>query len=116
LLGGEIYYITNVELQNEFLTLIDKIIDKIIKPSNNEFCRYSSVTNGLYDPEFLCKVLDKFKNTVGIKYVDLNFSYDLKYRYDTPEKQKLVLDNIRYINKRYNIKVGIQMILTQYAI
>ena len=50
LLGGEVYFITNETLQNEFLLLVDDIIEKVIKPY--QYTMYSTVTNGLYDPKF----------------------------------------------------------------
>lgn len=116
LLGGELYYITDEALQQSFLELIDIIIEKILKVSKNPECRYSSVTNGMYDPTFLYKVIDKIKDAVGIKYVDINFSYDLKYRFHSEEKRLQVLKNINDFHKRYDYDVGVQMILTQYVI
>lgn len=116
LLGGELYFITDKELQDSFLELIDLIIEKVLKVSDNPYCRYSTVTNGLYNPEFLYKVIDKISNSVGIQYVDLNFSYDLKYRFHSEEKRLLVLKNINEFHKKYNYCVGVQMILTQYVI
>ena len=116
LLGGELYFITDKELQDSFLELIDLIIEKVLKVSNNPYCRYSTVTNGLYNPEFLYKVIDKISNSVGIQYVDLNFSYDLKYRFHSEEKRLLVLKNINEFHKKYDYCVGVQMILTQYVI
>lgn len=116
LLGGELYYITDNKLQSEFLLLIDDIIEKILKVSKNPECKYSSVTNGLYNPKFLFQVIDKIKDSVGLSKVDLNFSYDLKYRYKSIEDQELVKSNIKKFHERYNYCVGVQMILTQYII
>lgn len=116
LLGGELYYITDKDLQDSFLELIDIIIEKILKVSKNPNCKYSTVTNGIYDPEFLFKVIDKIVNAVGIEKVDVNFSYDLKYRFKTEEARKLCLDNINAFHNRYNYNVGVQMILTQHVI
>lgn len=116
LLGGELYFITDEELQNSFLELIDLIIEKVLKVSNNPNCRYSTVTNGMYDPTFLYKVIDKIVESVGIQYVDLNFSYDLKYRFHDEEKRLQVLKNINDFHKRYDYCCGVQMILTQYVI
>ena len=116
LLGGELYYITDEDLQEKFLELIDAIIEKVLKVSDNPNCRYSTVTNGLYDPAFLYKVIDKIKNAVGIGKVDLNFSYDLKYRFHSEDKRLLCLNNINDFHKRYDYAVGVQMILTQYVI
>lgn len=116
LLGGELYFITDKDLQDSFLELIDLIIEKVLKVSPNPHCRYSTVTNGLYDPTFLYKVIDKIVDAVGIEYVDLNFSYDLKYRFKNEEDRLKVLKNINDFHQRYNYCVGVQMILTQYVI
>ena len=116
LLGGEIYFITDKDLQASFLELIDIIIEKILKVSTNPQCKYSTVTNGIYDPEFLYKVVDKIVNAVGIEKVDINFSYDLKYRFKNEKTRQLCLNNINAFHDRYNYCVGVQMILTQYVI
>lgn len=115
LLGGELYYITDVDLQESFLDLIDIIINHVIKKGDDN-CKYSTVTNGLYDPSFLFKVIDKLSKEVGINHVDVNFSYDLKYRYRNEESRLLVLKNINLFHDRYNYDTGVQMILTQYLI
>lgn len=116
LIGGELYYCPDLEVKNKFIELIDVIIEKIIKVSSYPECRYSTVTNGIYQPDLLFEVMDKFKNTVGLDKVDLNFSYDLKYRFHSEESRLLCLENIRKFNERYNRKVAVQMILTQHLI
>lgn len=116
LLGGELYYITDKKLQDSFMELIDIIIEKVLKVSPNPYCKYSTVTNGLYDPTFLYRVVDRIVDAVGIDKVDINFSYDLKYRFKDEESRLLVLKNINDFHKRYNYRVGVQMILTQYLI
>ena len=116
LLGGELYYIKDKELQDKILELIDVIIEKILKVSTNPNCRYSTVTNGIYDPEFLYKVVDKIVDAVGIQKVDMNFSYDLDFRFKNEDDAKLVLKNINDFHKRYNYRVGVQMIMTQKLI
>lgn len=116
LLGGELYYIQDEELQKSFLELIDLIIEKVLLVSPNPNVRYSTVTNGLYDPAFLIKVLDKIQEKVGIQHVDLNFSVDLKYRYHEEGQLERVIDNVNLIHNRYQYKIGIQMILTQHII
>ena len=116
ILGGEIYYVTDEDIQNEYMLLVDDIIEKILKVSKNPQCKYSTVTNGIYDPAFLFKVIDKIKNEVGMEKVDLNFSYDLKYRFKDENDRKTVLRNINLFHERYNYKVGVQMILTQNVI
>lgn len=116
LLGGELYFVEDIEIQNEFLLLIDDIIEYILKVSKNPLVRYSTVTNGIYNPNFLFKVLDKINDKVGIKYADINFSYDLKYRYSTEEHRELCLENINKVHARYDYRVGVQTIVTQYFI
>ena len=116
ILGGEIYFIKDQEIQEAYLDLIDDIIEKILKVSKSPNCRYSTVTNGLYSPEFLYKVIDKIANNVSIKAIDMNFSYDLKYRFKNEKDASIVLKNIQDFHNKYNYKVGVQMILTQYVI
>ena len=116
LLGGELYYITDKELQDSFMELIDIIIEYILKVSKNPGCKYSTVTNGLYDPAFLYRVVDRIVSEVGIEKVDMNFSYDLKYRFKSKEDSELVLKNIQAFHNRYNYTVNVQMILTQHVI
>ena len=116
LLGGEIYYITDNDLQKSLLELIDIIIEYVLKPSKNPNCRFSTVTNGIYEPTFLWQVMDKIVNAVGTQYLDVNFSYDLKYRFHTDKAREQCLSNINEFHKRYNYCVGVQMILTQNVI
>jgi len=108
--------VTDKEIQDEFIGLIDDIIEKVIKKSPSADCRYSTVTNGLYDPAFLYRVIDRFVESVGIGHVDVNFSYDLKYRYKSESAAAAVLRNINSFHDRYRYSVGVQMILTQYLI
>lgn len=117
LLGGELYFVKDEGIQKEFLGLIDDIIELVVCKENGNLCKYSTVTNGLYDPEFLFRVLDKFKEKDLMGAVDLNFSYDLKYRFKTEERKKLCEDNIVKTVERYpDLKVNVQMILTQHLI
>lgn len=118
LLGGELYFVSDNEIQNEFMALIDDIIKLVLIPNKQlgNVCKYSSVTNGLYQPNFLYRVIDKIVSEVGIEFVDMNFSYDLKYRYKSKQDEQLAISNINGFHNRYNYSVGIQMILTQYVI
>lgn len=113
LLGGELYFIEDVQLQEKFMQVIDTIIKYVLVTENS---KYSTVTNGLYNPEFLFRVIDRIVDAVGISHIDVNFSYDLKYRYKKKEDHQLVLNNINAFHDRYDYKVGVQMILTQYLI
>jgi len=120
ILGGEIYFTQDKKIQEEYLLLIDDIIEEVLKVAPNS--RYSTVTNGIYDPEFLFKVCDRISEKVGTNRIDMNFSFDLKYRFrDAPtwqesKKARQCLDNINAFHNRYNYILGIQMILTQYVI
>lgn len=116
LLGGELYYHTDPEIQEAFMKIIDTIIEYVLSVSENPACRYSTVTNGIYQPDFLFRVMDRFKETVGMDKVDLNFSYDLKYRFHSEESRLLCLDNIKKFNERYDKPCNVQMILTQHLI
>ena len=115
-LGGEIFYITDSEVQDSFMSLVDTIIEKILKVSKNPQCRFSSVTNGIYDPSFLFRVLDRISSEVGTRAIDINVSYDLKYRYKNESDRLTALSLINELHTRYNYQVGVQMILTQYVI
>ena len=115
LLGGEIYGYRDPVYEEEFLKLLDKICDKILKVAGPG-SKYSTVTNGIYKPDFLFRCIDKIVDQCGISYVDVNFSYDIKYRYATEEARQLVISNINKFHERYNYTVGIQMILTQNVI
>ncbi len=116
LLGGELYFMTDPKVQEAYMGLVDDIIDKVLLVSKNPAVRYSTVTNGLYEPSFLFRVIDRIVERAGIDKVDVNFSFDLKYRFATEERKKLCLNNINAFTKRYNYKTGVQMILTQYVI
>lgn len=116
LLGGELYYIKDRFVQTKFMELIDVIINRILKVSNDPICRYSTVTNGLYEPSFLYRVMDHLKAEVSMNKVDVNFSYDFKYRFKNKNAEKLCLKNINAFTERYNYRTGVQMILTQNVI
>lgn len=116
LLGGELYSIVDKDLQNEFMLLVDNIIEKVLRVSPCPNVRFSTVTNGLYSPEFLFEVIDMIAAATGISRVDMNFSYDLKYRFKSDEARKQVLNNINAFHRRYNYCVGVQMVLAQHVI
>lgn len=117
LLGGELYYLHDEKYKEKFLELIDVIIDEILLKSPSNRCRYSTVSNGFYDPEWLLfPVIDRIVERAGIQYVDMNFSYDLMYRFKNEAHEKRVRDTINAFHDRYNYMVGVQMILTQNVI
>lgn len=116
LLGGELYFYTDSDIQDEFMLLIKDIVDNILLKSPNPKCKYSTVTNGLYEPSFLFRVIDYIKDHAGIDKIDVNFSYDLKYRFKSEADRLLCLENINKFHNRYNYTTGVQMILTQYVI
>lgn len=117
LLGGELFYVTDKELQNALYELIDVVIEKVllVEPTKNK--KFSTVTNGIYNPDFLFSICDHIVERVGTTDVlDVNFSYDLKYRYKNEEDRKTTLRNINLFHQRYNYQLGVQMILTQHVI
>ena len=115
ILGGEIFYIKDREIQLAFLDLIDAVIDKVLIPCQPT-ARYSFVSNGLYDTSFLFEVVDKVRDRIGVHAVDANFSYDMKYRYANENARRLAMNTINTFADRYNYQPGVQMILTQYVI
>ena len=118
LLGGEVYFITDLNVQEKLMKLIDHIIDKILLPNKvlGHICKYSTVTNGIYQPDLLFRMIDRIVEKVGIEFVDVNFSYDLKYRFHTEESRLLCLENMRKFSERYNYRIGAQMVVTEYLI
>lgn len=116
LLGGELYFITDLDVQNRFMKLVDHIIDKILLPNKDKICKYSTVTNGIYQPDFLFRVIDRIVERAGIQFVDVNFSYDLKYRFHCEKSRLLCLENMRRFSERYNYRIGAQMVVTDYLI
>lgn len=116
LLGGELYYIKNKQIQESFLDLITVIANDVIKVSNNPYVRFSTVSNGIYSPEYLFRCFDLFDSLCGISYADINFSYDIKYRFSSESNRLRCLKTINEFRDRYSYRVGVQMILTQYLI
>lgn len=113
-LGGELFYMKDEKYKQLFLELIDVIIEEVLTKSPNPDVRFSTVTNGYYDPEWLLfPVIDKIRDAVGIQHVDVNFSYDFKYRFKNDAHEKRVRDTINAFHERYNYVTGVQMILTQ---
>ena len=118
LLGGEVYFITDLKVQEKLMELIDHIINKILLPNKvlGHICKYSTVTNGIYQPDLLFRMIDRIVEKAGIEFVDVNFSYDLKYRFHTEESRLLCLENMRKFSERYNYRIGAQMVVTEYLI
>lgn len=116
-LGGELFYIQDEKYKEKLLELIDVIIEEILTKSPNPHVKFSTVTNGYYDPEWLLfPVIDKIKDAVGLQHVDVNFSYDFKYRFKNEAHEQRVVDTINAFHKRYNYITGVQMILTQHVV
>ena len=114
LLGGEIFFVPDERYKKAILELVDVMIEYILKPSTNPKCRFSTVTNGIYDPEWLLfPVIDKIVDAVGLHFVDVNFSYDFKYRFHSEEARQRCIDTINAFHNKYDYKCGIQMIITQ---
>ena len=115
ILGGEIFFIKDASYKQAILELIDVVIEYVLIPNkNNPSCWFSTVTNGMYDPEWLLfPVVDKIASVVGVEKVDVNFSYDFKYRFHTEESRQRCIDTINAFHDRYNYHCGVQMIVTQ---
>ena len=117
LLGGELYFIKDEKYKELLLELVDVVIDEVLMKSPSNNVRFSTVTNGYYDAEWLLyPVVDKIAKRVGTRYVDVNFSFDLDYRFFSEDQKNTVIKNINGFCERYNYRVGVQMILTQKVI
>ena len=117
LLGGELYFIQDETYKKLFLEVIDAIIEEVLLKSPNKQVKFSTVTNGFYDPNWLLyPTIDKINDAVGVNHVDVNFSFDLDYRFKDEKHKQLVIDNINDFHKRYDYSVCAQMILTQKII
>lgn len=115
LLGGEIYYTESDQIKESFLDLIKKIINIIIIPNKESV--YSTVTNGIYDSKLLLEpTLDLFKEYGVLDQVDINFSWDLKYRFHNEESLQSMIKNTNMIYDKYGLYPGVQTCLTQYLI
>ena len=115
LLGGEIYYTESDQIKESFLDLIKKIINVIIIPNKESV--YSTVTNGIYDSKLLLEpTLDLFKEYNVLDQVDINFSWDLKYRFHNKESLQSMIKNTNMIYDKYGLYPGVQTCLTQYLI
>lgn len=115
LLGGEIYYTESDEVRKSLLDLIENIIKIIIKP--NKTTVYSTVTNGIYDYNILLKpTLDLFREYGVIDQVDINFSWDLKYRFHNEESLASMIKNVNWVYNEYDLTPRVQTCLTQYLI
>ena len=117
LLGGELYFIQDEKYKKLLLEVIDVVVEEVLKKSSSKFVRYSTVTNGYYDPEWLLyPVVDKIAEAVGMEHVDVNFSFDLDYRFHSEEQKQKVLKTINDFHERYNYCACVQMIMTQKVI
>lgn len=115
LLGGEIYYTDSSKIKTSFLDLLEKIIKIILEP--NATAKYSTVTNGIYNSEVLLEPsLDLFKKHKILTQVDLNFSWDLKYRFHSKESLDMMIKNTNLVYDKYGITPNVQTCLTQYLI
>lgn len=115
LLGGEIYYTESELIKENFLELIKDIINIIIIP--NKTAVYSTVTNGIYDSKILLEpVMDLFEKNGVINQVDINFSWDLKYRFHNEESLQSMIKNTNLIYEKYGLVPKVQTCLTQYLI
>lgn len=117
LLGGELYFVQDETYKKLFLEVIDVIVEEVLLKSPYKHVRFSTVTNGYYDPNWLLyPTVDKIVDAVGKSYVDVNFSYDLDFRFHSKEHEQKVVDTINGFHDRYNYCACVQMVLTQKVI
>jgi hypothetical protein len=118
LIGGELFFIQDEKYKQLLLEVVDVVIDEVLKVSPDPNVRLSTVTNGCYDPNWLLyPVVDRVVDSVGsVSHIDVNFSYDLDYRFFSEERRLRVVETINDFHKRYDYSVNIQMILTQKVI
>ena len=71
----------------------------------------------MYDPEFLFRCVDKVVEEVGLVGLDINFSYDIKYRYPSEERRLQALSTIKAFEARYpEYRLNVQTIGAEYLI
>ena len=115
LLGGEVLYTDYDEIKESFLDLIDKIVNVIFSQSN--IAKLSIVSNGIYDPNILLiPTIEKLKSRSVLDRFDLNFSYDIKYRFHSEESRLKAISNINLVYDNYGMVPCVQTCLTQYLI
>lgn len=115
LLGGEIFYSEYQSIIDNFLDLIQIIADLILKKSSK--AKLSVVSNGIYNPNVLLIPTLNLLNKNGVlDQFDLNFSYDLKYRFHSEEARLQVISNINLVYDSFGVKPGVQTCLTQFLI
>ena len=115
LLGGEVFYTDSSEVKESFLDLIQLIVDFIFKENNAKIL--SIVSNGMYDPNILLiPTLNLLEKEEVLNKFNLNFSYDIKYRFHTEESRLQCISNINLVYDKYKIIPCVQTCLTQYLI
>lgn len=115
LLGGEIFYTDSEKVKESFLDLIQLVINLIFKQSDTSVL--SVVSNGIYNPDILLiPTLDLLKEYDVLDRFNLNFSYDVKYRFHTEESRLQCISNINLVYDKYGINPLVQTCLTQYLI
>ena len=115
LLGGEVFYTDSEEVKESFLDLICKIIDIVFQQSNST--RLSIVSNGIYDSKILLEpTLDLLNEKGVLSRLDLNFSYDMKYRFHNQESLNKMIKNTNLVYDKYGIFPCVQTCLTQCVI
>ena len=115
LLGGEIFYTDSEKVKASFLDLINLIIDCVFSQSERSII--SIVSNGIYDPNILLRpTLDLLKERGVLDRINLNFSYDHKYRFHTEESLHSMIKNTNLVYDEYGIVPCVQTCLTQYLI
>lgn len=115
LLGGEVFYTESEKVKDSFLDLVSLIIDVVFKKNGAKIL--SIVSNGIYDPNILLiPTLNMLKQKNMIDRFNLNFSYDIKYRFHSEKSRLQAISNINMVYDKYGIKPCVQTCLTQYLI
>lgn len=115
LLGGEIFYTDSDLVKESFLDLIEVVIKEIFEKSNSAIL--SIVSNGIYNKEILLKpVLNILKSSNCINRLNLNFSWDIKGRFQNEESLQSMIANTNFVYDSYKIIPCVQTCLTQYLI
>ena len=112
LIGGELFNGEMKHCMNAFFSIMQRI--KELNPQTIYIA-----TSLIYDVgDYLIPVLNALDKVYGIlDKIVLCTSWDIKYRFKTPEENQLWFKNMFYLNKKYpNLKIHTEIILTQYFI
>lgn len=114
IIGGEIFdnQLENKTVRNKFYQLTKKIAEM------PHFKKIYIATSLIYDMNtYLIPYLEYLRELNVMNKVLLCTSYDVKYRFNTKDKEKLWEDNMLYLQKYYpDCKLHVETIVTQHFI